>query len=244
MTSGVGPDPADDRSAERARLHAIALRLLGSSPDAARWSEAQTSAAVDRISLDESLSLLLQVVLESLTPEARVAFILHDVFGVPFVGIADVVGRTPEDTRELARSARRQIQHRREHDEPREPDRDVLLDLLAGCTAGIDEQVRATLHPDVTVTIDGGGKVGTSPSPSPSPSPTPVRGVEQAARLLIRVFSTIPAVTATEQSVNGQTGLVLRQGTRVVGVLSARTKAGTILDIWIVLNPDKLGHWN
>ena len=236
MTSGVGPDPADDRSAERARLHAIALRLLGSSPDAARWSEAQTSAAVDRISLDESLSLLLQVVLESLTPEARVAFILHDVFGVPFVGIADVVGRTPEDTRELARSARRQIQHRREHDEPREPDRDVLLDLLAGCTAGIDEQVRATLHPDVTVTIDGGGKVGTSP--------TPVRGVEQAARLLIRVFSTIPAVTATEQSVNGQTGLVLRQGTRVVGVLSASTKAGAILDIWIVLNPDKLGHWN
>lgn len=299
MTSEVGPDPADDLSAERPRLHDIALRLLGSSSDAdlavehtfARWREGPTPDGVvgaerrdslteilartcvealrharldreqyvgdwlpepvpdlpggrstagadpaDRISLDESLSMLLLVVLESLTPEARVAFILHDVFGVPFVGIAHVVGRSPEVTRELARSARRQIQHRREHDVPRERHRDVILDLLAGCAGGVEEQVRATLHPEITVIIDGGGKVHTSPSP--------VRGVEQAARLLIRVFSKVPAVTVTEQSVNGQTGLVFRQGSRVVGVLSASIKAGAILDIWIVLNPDKLRHWN
>ena len=71
-----------------------------------------------------------------------------------------------------------------------------------------------------------------------------VRGVEQAARLLVRVFAKVPAVTATEQSVNGQAGLVFRQGRRVVGVLSASIKAGRILDIWLVLNPDKLRHWN
>ena len=302
MTTEVGPDPADDLAAERARLHDIALRLLGSPADAdlaveqtlARWRDAPATGAVtgearqnalteilahtcveglrqarfdreryigdwlpepvpdpprvpaaaagspadpaDRVSLDESLNMLLLVVLESLTPEARVAFILHDVFGVPYAGISEVVGRSPLVTRELARSARRQIQQRREHEAPREHHRGVVLDLLAGCTSENDSAVRATLHPDITVIIDGGGKVRVSPSP--------VRGVEQAARLLVRVFAKVPAVTATEQSVNGQAGLVFRQGRRVVGVLSASIKAGRILDIWLVLNPDKLRHWN
>ena len=190
----------------------------------------------DRVSLAESLNMLLLVVLESLTPEARVAFILHDVFGVPYAGISEVVGRSAHETRDLARSARREIQHRREHDGPLEHHRDAVLDLLAGCTSANEAEVRATLHPDITVVIDGGGKVRVSPSP--------VRGVERVARLLIRVFSTVPGVTATEQSVNGQAGLVFRQGRRVVGVLSANIKAGRILDIWLVLNPDKLRHWN
>ena len=191
---------------------------------------------VDRVSLDESLNMLLLVVLESLTPEARVAFILHDVFGVPFGGIADVVGRSPADTRELARGARRQIQHRREQELPGERHRELLLALLAGCMAQDTARVRATLHPDVTVTIDGGGKVSAEPSPA--------RGGAPAARLLIRVITDNPAVAVTEHSVNGQAGLVLRHGARVVGVLSVSVRAGSIRDVWIVLNPDKLWHWN
>jgi len=195
-----------------------------------------TADPADRVTLDDSLNMLLLVVMESLTPEARVAFILHDVFGVSYTGISEVVGRSPQVTRELARSARRQIQQRREHEVPRQRHRDVVLDLLAGCERENETEVRATLHPDITVIIDGGGKVSVSPSP--------VRGVEQAARLLIGVFSRVPGVTATEQSVNGQAGLVFRQGSRVVGVLSASIRRGRILDIWLVLNPDKLRHWN
>ncbi|WP_104165374.1 RNA polymerase subunit sigma-24 [Cryobacterium sp. N22] len=191
---------------------------------------------VDRISLDESLNMLLLVVLESLTPEARVAFILHDVFGVPFGGIADVVGRSPEATRELARSARREIHHRREHDAPGERHRALVLDFLAGCAAQDEAQVRSRLHPDIAVIIDGGGKVSAAPSPT--------RGVEQAARLLIRVISGVPALAVTEQSVNGQAGLVFRRDQRVVGVMSVSVRTGTIRDVWIVLNPDKLRHWN
>ena len=302
MTPSVGPVPADDLFAERARLYEIALRLMGSPLDAdravgqtlARWRETPTPGAVvgearrdslteilartcvdalrrarferehyvgdwlpepvpdlppgpspaaavtagpaDRVTLDESLNMLLLVVLESLTPEARVAFILHDVFGVPYTGISEVVGRSPQATRELARFARRQIQERKEHEVPREHHRDVVLDLLAGCERKNETEVRATLHPAITVPIDGGGKVSVAPSP--------VHGVEQAALLLIRVFSKVPVVTATEQSVNGQAGLVFRQGSRVVGVLSASIKGGRILHIWLVLNPDKLRHWN
>ncbi|MEP7765444.1 hypothetical protein [Sanguibacter sp. 25GB23B1] len=111
-----------------------------------------------------------------------------------------------------------------------------MLDLLSGCTRRDETEVRATLHPDITVIIDSGGRVGVSPSS--------VRGVEQAARLIVRVLSQVPATTASEQSVNGASGLVLRHGGRVLGVLSASIQAGRILDIWLVLNPDKLRHWN
>ncbi|TXN28327.1 RNA polymerase subunit sigma-24 [Lacisediminihabitans profunda] len=191
---------------------------------------------VDRISLDESLNMLLLVVLESLTPEQRVAFILHDVFGVPFWGIADVVGRSPDDARELARSARRQIQQRRKHEVPQEHHRSIVMELLGGCTARAEDRVRAILHPDITVLIDNGGRVNSAPSP--------VRGVDEAARLLIGVVTGVPGMTVSEQSVNGQTGLVFRQASRVVGVLSVNIKADNIVDTWIVLNPDKLRAWN
>ena len=112
----------------------------------------------------------------------------------------------------------------------------LLTELRNGCTAGDLGRVRATLHPDATVTIDGGGTVSADPSPA--------RGGASAARLLIRVITDNPAVTVTEHSVNGQAGLVFRHEARVVGVLSVSVRAGTIREIWIVLNPDKLRHWN
>jgi DNA-directed RNA polymerase specialized sigma24 family protein len=221
------------------REHYLGDRLPEPVPDVPPGpspAAAVTADPADRVKLVESLNMLLPVVLESLTPEARVAIILHDVFGVPYTGISKVVGRSSQVTRELARSARRQIQQRREQEVPCQRHRDVVLDLLVGCERKNETKVRATLHPDITVIIDGGEKESVSPSP--------VRGVEQAARLLIRVFLRVPVVTATEQSVNGQVDLVFRQGSRVVGVLSASIKGGRILDIWLVLNPDKLRHWN
>ncbi|GAA3861648.1 hypothetical protein GCM10022381_02440 [Leifsonia kafniensis] len=191
---------------------------------------------VDRITLDESLQVLLLVVLESLTPEARVAFILHDVFGVSFHRIAEVVGRSRDDTRELARSARTQIQLRTKHELSPERRRSIVLTLLAGCAAHDETEVQSTLHPEVTVLVDDGGTMPDNPSP--------VRGVERAARLLMRLFAGAPAMTVSEQSVNGHAGLVFRQSHRVIGVLSVNIKADKIVDAWIVLNPDKLHHWN
>src|SRR6478735_7363948 len=68
---------------------------------------------LDRVSLDESVSTALLVVLESLTPAERVAFVLHDVFGMPFAEIAETVGRTPDAARQLASQARRRVRERR-----------------------------------------------------------------------------------------------------------------------------------
>jgi RNA polymerase sigma-70 factor (ECF subfamily) len=75
----------------------------------------------DRITLDESVSMAFLVVLESMTPAERVAFILHDVFGYPFADVAEVTGRTPAACRQLASSARRR--RARQRPRPRPPGR-------------------------------------------------------------------------------------------------------------------------
>lgn len=198
--------------------------------------EGRARLRADRVSLDQSLNMLMLVVLDSLEPEERVAFILHDVFGVPFGGIADVVGRSPESTRELARSARRRIRHRRKEPGSERDHRRVVLELLAGCEAGDETAVRATLHPDITAMIDSGGRVDAARAP--------VHGPDRVAPLLVHLFAEAPGISVTEQSVNGHSGLVFDRAGEVVGVLSAHLTAGRIIELWIVVNPDKLGHWN
>ena len=198
--------------------------------------EPDAEGRLDRVSLDESLNMLLLVVLETLTPEQRVAFILHDVFGVPFDGIADVVGRTPDSTRQLAHAARHLIQQRKADRVPRNRHRAIVLELLAGCETGDEERIKAVLHPEITIVIDGGGKVDAAE--------TPVQGIDQVARLLTQHFTGACETTASERSVNGHAGLVFRQAERVVAVLSANLKSGQIVDLWVVVNPDKLRHWN
>ena len=190
----------------------------------------------DRLSLDDSLNMLLLVVLESLTPEERVAFILHDVFGVPFVGIAEVVGRSAQKTRELTHSARRQIKQRKNDQVPERDHRRIILRLLNGCQAADQTAVAATLDSGITVVVDSGGHVGDAHPPA--------HGRDDASRLLLLMFSGAPDMSVTEQSVNGHSGLIFSHGDRVIGVLSANIVVDKIHDIWIVTNPDKLRHWN
>src|SRR6201999_4443300 len=82
-------------------------------PEPAEWAVGRTGAAgadpADRVTLDESVGMAFLVVLESMTPAERVAFILHDVFRYPFADVAEIVGRTPAACRQLASSARRRV---------------------------------------------------------------------------------------------------------------------------------------
>jgi RNA polymerase sigma-70 factor (ECF subfamily) len=195
-------------------------------------------ATADRVTLDDSMYMLLLVVLDSLTPEERVAFILHDVFGVGYQGIADVVGRSPETARELTRSARRQVQQQRLQEAPPDRHRTVVLELLSAVGANDLERVRGLLHADVIALVDNGG--GTDAAPAAEP----VSGAETVGRLLLALAALPPAVTVSAQSVNGRLGLVARRGSRVVGVVSLSVAADAIRDIWIVLAPEKLRRWN
>jgi RNA polymerase sigma-70 factor (ECF subfamily) len=223
-------------------LAKICLDLLGHAPSALTDSQVEAVAGAaaepsDRVTLDDSLYMLLLVVLDSLSPEERVAFILHDVFGVAYRGIADVVGRSPDDARELARSARWQVQQRRRQREA-PPSRHcaVVQDLRTAMQARNQEAVRHLLHDDVVVLIDGGGAVPAAPAS--------LAGAAKVARLLLALAAVSPGITLTAQPVSGRAGLVARQGSRVVAVASVSVAGDAIRDIWIVLNPEKLRRWN
>jgi RNA polymerase sigma-70 factor (ECF subfamily) len=119
----------------------------------------------DRVTLDEQLQLALAVVLDRLSPAERTAFVLHDVFGFPFEGVAEIVGRTPAACRQLASRARRTIREgapptRLPAPSPRH--REVTDRFLAASRGGDLTELMAVLDPRVTghASIIGGGTLG------------------------------------------------------------------------------------
>ncbi|MET0965289.1 MAG: sigma factor-like helix-turn-helix DNA-binding protein [Nakamurella sp.] len=187
---------------------------------------------LDRVTLDASLTKLLTVVLESLTPAKRVAFVLHDVFGVPYDAISEIVGRSPSATRKLTRSVRRRI-HYRPSDGPDPAQTGVMHEFFLACSAGDVTRLERLLDPEVTVQTDHGGTARSIDN---------VRGAPAAAALLIELLADEQKLS--EQSVNGGVGLVLRQSGHVVGIVLVNTRNDLVLDVWIVTNPDKLRNWN
>jgi len=182
--------------------------------------------------LADSVGLALLVVLETLTPAERLAFVLHDVFAVPFDEIAEVVGKTPAAARQLASRARRRVrQGAPSPDADLAVQRRVVDAFLAAARAGDFEALVRVLDPDVVLRTDGGG-VGPLARP-------PIVGADAVARQILtggRAFAPLarPAI------VNGAAGVVLQVGGRryVVGFTVAD---GRIAAIDVIGDPDKLG---
>lgn len=191
---------------------------------------------IDRITLDDSVSMALLVVLESLTPAERVAFVLHEVFAVPFAEIAEIVGRSPEATRQLASSARRHIRDLRARPTDASEHARLVAAFRRACENGDLDALVAILDPGVTSVSDGGGTVRAALRP--------VVGADNVARLLLGILRKTPGLTADEEDVNGEPGLVVRAGDQVVGTVSLGTGDGRIRNVWMMLNPDKLEAWN
>ncbi|MCO5999727.1 RNA polymerase sigma factor SigJ [Actinoallomurus rhizosphaericola] len=186
----------------------------------------------DRVTLDESVSMALLVVLERLSPAERTAFLLHDVFGVPFDEVAEVVGRTPVAVRRLASRARKHV----EEGLPRFPptygeQRELVAAFMAACQGGDLDRLVGVLDPGVTLRGDGGGKV---------PAVSRVEGgAEQVARMLLG-FAAHPSVEVRIADVNGAPGLVMLDPTGVLTVMAFTVDAGRITAIDAIRNPDKL----
>ncbi len=208
-------------------------------PDRTEWisgrSGESTADPADRVTLDESINMAFLVVLESMTPAERVAFVLHDVFRYSFTEVGDIVGRTPAACRQLASSARRRIRTAQAPVSPTAQDAAVVREFKQAWEAKDIDALVGLLDPDVTAIADGGGLV--------SAQLRPVEGGEQVARLLVEIASGAPDLTILERSVNGQPGLVLQQD-GVTGTVMAFSVAGDrITDIWAVRNPEKLRPW-
>ena len=196
---------------------------------------------LDRITLDDSVSMALLVVLESLTPAERVAFVLHEVFGVPFAEIGEIVGRSPEATRQLASSARRHIRDLRSRPTDAAEHARLVTAFRRACEVGDLDALVRILDPHVTATSDGGGKVRAALRP--------IVGADNVARYLLGALRKASDLTVEQRDVNGELGLVVSVGDEIVGTVSLGTVSlgageGRIHDVWIVLNPDKLSAWN
>jgi RNA polymerase sigma factor (sigma-70 family) len=183
--------------------------------------------------LGDSVGLALLVVLDSLTPAERVAFVLHDVFAVPFDEVAPIVGRTPAATRQLASRARRRVRGAPVPDVDLDGQWEVVDAFLAASRAGDFERLLAVLDPDVVLRSDGGA---TRPQ-----LVTLIRGAQAVAEgaMTFRRF----AETATRVLVNGVPGGVAWSPDGSPFALVAITvKAGRIVAIDILADPDRLGQ--
>jgi RNA polymerase sigma factor (sigma-70 family) len=208
-------------------------------PDRAEWingrSGGTTADPADRVTLDESINMAFLVVLESITPAQRVAFILHDVFGYSFDEVAEIVGRTPAACRQLASSARRRIRAKQASATPTAHQADLVRDFKQAWEAkDIDALIRL-LDPDATAIADGGGLI--------SAALRPIEGGEHIARLVVDVAGRAPNLTLLERTVNGQPGLVAQQDGLTVMVMAFDMAGDRIKHIWAVRNPEKLRPW-
>jgi RNA polymerase sigma factor (sigma-70 family) len=206
-------------------------------PDSAEWRSAGVAVdPADRVTLDESISMAFLVVLESMTPAERVAFVLHDVFRYPFAEVAEIVGRTPAACRQLATSARRHIDAAQAPAIPTTAQRtDLVREFKRAWQAKDIAALIGLLDPDATATGDGGGLV--------TAAPHPIEGGERIARFFVDLANRGVDLTILERTVNGQPGLVVQQDGSTVTVMAIDVAGGRIRNIWAVRNPEKLRPW-
>lgn len=190
---------------------------------------------LDRVTLDESVSMALLVVLESLTPAERVSFVLHDVFGVPFAEIAEIVGRSQDAVRQLASQGRRRVRERREGLATREQHDAVARAFLEASETGEFDRLVALLDPDVVLRSDGGGKM--------SAALRPVLGSDRVARFLLGLPRLNPGAELTVTATTDGIALLARVDGRADSVFSLIVEGDRITEILIVRNPDKLTQW-
>ena len=227
------------RSARARRERYVGEWIPEPLPERTEWingrSAGTTVDPADRVTLDESINMAFLVVLESMTPAERVAFILHDVFRYSFGEVAEIVGRTPAACRQLASSARRRIRTSQAPATPTARQAGIVRGFKQAWEAKDIGALIGLLDPGATATGDGGGLV--------SAEPRPVEGGEQIARFFVGLAGRATNVTFLERTVNGQPGLVAQQDGVTVAVYAFHVAGDRIKHIWAILNPDKLGPW-
>ena len=206
-------------------------------PGRTEWASGQPGGTdpANRVTLDESVNMAFLVVLESMTPAQRVAFILHDVFGYPFADIAQITGRTPAACRQLASTARRRIRTSQAPAIPAARQAVIVRDFKHAWDARDIGALIALLDPGATAIADGGGLA--------TAHLQPIQGAGQVARACVDIARRTPGLTLLERTVNGQPGLIAQQDGVTVTVFAFDIAGDQIKHIWAVRNPDKLRPW-
>jgi RNA polymerase sigma factor (sigma-70 family) len=187
----------------------------------------------------DSLSLAMLVLLESLSPEQRAVLLLHDIFEYDYAQIAEIIGQSQDNVRQLATRARRHVEQRRPRFQTTREQRDELAHRFfqaaeQGDLAGLE----ALLVHDVVLTGDGGGKAPALPRS--------LRGRNRVARTLInwnKKGARIPRMQMRPTEINGSPGALFLDGSaRVIAVMVLDIAGSQITSISAIVNPDKLTH--
>jgi RNA polymerase sigma factor (sigma-70 family) len=181
--------------------------------------------------LADSVGLALLVVLEMLSPAERLAFVLHDMFAVPFDEIAPIVGRSPETARQLASRARRRVRGAPEPDADLDTQRRVVEAFLAASRAGDFAALMELLDPDVVFRADTGGRPGLVIAHAEGAEAVMRNAVFNGSRWARWCY---PAL------INGQWGCVVIAPRRPIGVVGMTVSRGRIASIELILDPAKV----
>jgi RNA polymerase sigma factor (sigma-70 family) len=186
--------------------------------------------------LAESVGLALLVVLDTMSPAERVAFVLHDVFSVPFDEIASVLGRSPAATRQLASRGRRKVKGSASApDTDLDGQRKIVGAFLAAARHGDFESLLSVLHPDVVARADFGAL--------PNPFSGEIQGrdavAEQAAFFARRLGQ-----FARPAMINGTAGVVAIQRGEPRAILAFTIRVGQIVEIDVLADPKRLRKLN
>ena len=189
----------------------------------------------DQVEDDETISLAFLALLERLSPVERAVYVLHELFGYGHAEIAEVVGKSSANSRQILARARRHVEQGRPRFEPSRGEREALLRrFLDAARAGDVQALVDMLAADAVSYADGGGKVRATP--------LPIFGAEKIARLWATVAGpTGDPYTPVFADVNGQPGIVaVGEDGRVLGVLTLVVADARVQTVWVVVNPDKL----
>lgn len=189
--------------------------------------------AAEQVERAESLSLAFLVMLETLSPVERAVFLLREVFGYGYDEIAEAVGKSTENCRQIAHRAKQHIEARRPRFRPEREKRDGLMQaFFAACATGDLEGLLAVLADDVILWSDGGGKVRAARRP--------IEGRAKVARFLLGILSKADDVAVQVAEVNGQPGFLVFDGEQPTTVASLEMAEDGIAGVHLVVNPEKL----
>lgn len=203
-------------------------------PISDRWD----GAAQDRTELAESLSMAFLVLLETLSPAERAAYLLREVFDYDFEQIATLLDKSPVNVRQITARAKKRLNEKERRFTPHTEHVDELAQrFYAACQSGDMPTIEALLADDAMYFSDGGGKVHAAPKP--------FGGTHRIAKLLSTVFrKRMAACDLRFATVNGQPGVVFSLAGQPIHILSFAVEAGRIGSLYSMLNPDKLQHWS
>jgi len=189
--------------------------------------------------LADSVGVALLVVLDTLTPAERLAFVLHDLFGVPFEEVAPIVGRTPEAARQLASRARRRVRGAppvAPSDAGRERQRQVVEAFLRAARAGDLDGLLAVLEPDAVIHIEAAARIDAPPEEVGKPRE--IRGAAAWARRFIEMWREAPSVQPAV--IDGAVGLILAPRGRLSRVLLFAFAEDKVARVEVVADPARL----